>query len=142
MFYKSDYRGVCSYVIHKHLQNIEKNKTGQFGVCVSCVQISGSAYLEENALKRYVLENAIYLDNKWLISNKCMTNNCFPFQMCKIIYCQHFCVLSRLTRLWMAVVGAVVTLAGPAASAAEVEEPRVAFITLWSIHSRLAHTYS
>lgn len=43
--------------------------------------------------------------------------------------------------LWMAVVGVVVTLAGPAASAAEVEETRVAFITLWSVHSRLAHTY-
>ena len=51
------------------------------------------------------------------------------------------CVLSRLTRLWMAVVGVVVTLAGPAAGAAEVEETRVAFITLWAIHSRLALTY-
>lgn len=53
--------------LSEHLQNIEKNKTGKLGVCVSCVQISGSAYLEENPLKRYVLENAIYLDNKWLI---------------------------------------------------------------------------
>lgn len=43
--------------------------------------------------------------------------------------------------LWMAVVGVVVALAGPAASAAEVEETRVALITLGSIHSRLAHTY-
>lgn len=41
----------------------------------------------------------------------------------------------------MAVAGGVVTLAGPAASAAEVEETRVALITLGSIHSRLAHTY-
>ena len=41
----------------------------------------------------------------------------------------------------MAVVGVVATLAGPAASAAEVEETRVALITLGSIHSRLAHTY-
>lgn len=45
------------------------------------------------------------------------------------------------SRLRMAVVGVVLTLAGPAASAAEVEETRVAFITLWSIHARLAHTY-
>lgn len=43
--------------------------------------------------------------------------------------------------LWMAVAGVVVTLAGPAASAAEVEETRVAFITLGSINSCLAHTY-
>ncbi len=49
--------------------------------------------------------------------------------------------LSRLTGLWMAVVGAVVTLAGSTASAAEVEETWVAFITLGSIHSRLARTY-
>lgn len=49
-------------------------------------------------------------------------------------------VLSRLTGLWMAVVGVVVTLAGPAASAAEVEETRVALITLRPVHSRLAHT--
>lgn len=41
----------------------------------------------------------------------------------------------------MAVVGVVVTLTGPTASAAEVEETRVAFITLGSIHSRLAHAY-
>lgn len=50
-------------------------------------------------------------------------------------------VLIRLTGLWMAVVGVVLTLAGPAASAAEVEEAWVAFITLWSIHSHLALTY-
>lgn len=43
--------------------------------------------------------------------------------------------------LWMAVVGVVLTLARPTASAAEVEETWVAFITLGSIHSRLAHTY-
>lgn len=48
---------------------------------------------------------------------------------------------SRLTGLWMAVVGVVVTLAGPAAGAAEVEETWVAFIALRTIHSRLAHTY-
>lgn len=42
--------------------------------------------------------------------------------------------------LWMAVVGVVLTLAGLATSAAEAEETWVAFITLWSIHSCLAHT--
>lgn len=39
------------------------------------------------------------------------------------------------SRLRMAVVGVVVTLAGPTARAAEVEETRVALITLGSIHS-------
>lgn len=47
----------------------------------------------------------------------------------------------KLTGLWVAVVGVVVTLTGPTASAAEVEETRVAFITLGSVHSRLARTY-
>lgn len=41
----------------------------------------------------------------------------------------------------MAVAGVVVTLAGPAASTAEVEETWMALITLGSVHSRLAHTY-
>lgn len=45
------------------------------------------------------------------------------------------------SRLWMAVAGVVVALAGPAASAAKVEETWVALITLGSIHSCLAHTY-
>lgn len=45
------------------------------------------------------------------------------------------------SRLWMAVVGVVVTLAGPAASATEVEEARVAFVTFGSVHSCLAHAY-
>lgn len=44
------------------------------------------------------------------------------------------------SRLWMAVVGVVVTLAGPTAGAAEVEETRVALITFGPVHSRLAHT--
>ena len=41
----------------------------------------------------------------------------------------------------MAVVGVVVTLAWLAARAAEAEEPGMAFVTLWPIHSGLAHTY-
>lgn len=47
----------------------------------------------------------------------------------------------ELTGLRVAVVGVVVTLTGPTASAAEVEETWVAFIALVSIHSCLAHTY-
>lgn len=41
----------------------------------------------------------------------------------------------------MAVDSAVVALAGPAASAAEMEETWVALITLGSIHTSLALTY-
>lgn len=46
------------------------------------------------------------------------------------------------SRLWMAVVGVVIALAGSAASAAEVEETWMAFITLGSIDSCLTHAYS
>lgn len=48
----------------------------------------------------------------------------------------------RLTGLWVAVAGVVVTLAGSTASGAEVEESWVALVTLRAIHTHLAHTYS
>lgn len=47
----------------------------------------------------------------------------------------------RLTRLRMAVVGVVITLAWLTACAAETEESRVAFVTLGSVHSSLTHTH-
>lgn len=43
----------------------------------------------------------------------------------------------RLTGLRVAVAGVVVTLTGPTPGAAEVEEPRVALVTLGSVHSAL-----
>lgn len=48
----------------------------------------------------------------------------------------------QLTRLWMAVAGVVVTVTWSTPSAAEVEETRMAFITLGSIHPGLTFTNS
>lgn len=46
----------------------------------------------------------------------------------------------RLTRLWVAVGGVIVTLTRSTAGAAEVKETWVAVVALLSVHSRLAHT--
>lgn len=46
----------------------------------------------------------------------------------------------RLTGLWVAVAGVVVTLTGATPGAAEVEEARVAFVTLGSVHAALTFT--
>lgn len=48
----------------------------------------------------------------------------------------------RLTGLRVAVAGVVVTLTGPTPGAAEAEEPRVAFVTLGSVHSALTFARS
>lgn len=46
-------------------------------------------------------------------------------------------IFCKLTGLWVAVAGVVVALAGPTAGVAEVEETRVAVITLGPVHSCL-----